>query len=259
MHSSKLLTIEQAVYTSVRGKLTSGYQLAAASPGISPELARELSRWGPAHDCLEDPTPSSQSWNFHALDDFHWCLSQTIAAGAEYSGRRGPRIVTQMFVLDEVAFESFDYHPIRALQAIQASCSSNLSADLQPALPSQRMRAPTRFLPQVNCEQLRRLEAIRDAIGDQQAIAVCGRGAPRSVLKRLFDCLPPQDRKALWFTTGLRHSLRRPFRLYFLPAELRQQRVVLAQTGAVAFDLTFLEAPGVGVPLFAAILPSCGQ
>ncbi len=245
MQVSKLISVEQAVFTSVRGRLASGYQLAATSPGIHPELARELSHWGPAHDSLEDPSPSAQSLNFHPLDEQHWCLSQTLATGAEYSGRRGLRIVTQMFVLGSEAFGSFDFHPIRALQAIQANYACNVSADLDETLRSRRIRVPTRFAKDVDPCLVDRLERFREALRNPKPIAVQSHDPARTLLKRLFDCLAPEDRQRLSFTTGLRHSLRRPFKLYFLPADVRQQKSVLEQTGAAKLEVDFLEASRV--------------
>ncbi|MBM4004698.1 MAG: hypothetical protein FJ295_15675 [Planctomycetes bacterium] len=237
---SKLISLEQALYTSVKGRQSSGYQLASISPGITPELARELSRWGPAHDCLEE-APAPHSFNFHPLDPRHWCLSETQATGAEYSGRRGARIVTQMFVLHESSFAAFDFQPVRALQAIRAAVPFDLGAAKREQLPSRHMRVPTllRFAP--SAEQSRCLIPLLELVRRGQPIGLISQSPPRTILKRLFDCLDPVDRRDLSFTTGLRFSLRRPFRLYFLPAHPQTRRAFLAQSGVAAFDLDFLD------------------
>ena len=47
-----VMRLEQAIFTSVRSERLDGYQLAARSSGVTDELAKELTGWGPAHDSL---------------------------------------------------------------------------------------------------------------------------------------------------------------------------------------------------------------
>ncbi len=86
------MRLEQAIFTSVRSERLDGYQLAARSPGIDDDLAKELITWGPAHDSLWDNSLRASSLNFHALSDDRFCVSKTVLAGAEYSGRSGGRV-----------------------------------------------------------------------------------------------------------------------------------------------------------------------
>ena len=84
--------VEQAIFTSLKTRRQEGYQLAAVSPGIASEGAKELEVWGPAHDSLLDGMQGASSVNFHPLTSGDYCVSRTVAAGEEYSGRGGPRI-----------------------------------------------------------------------------------------------------------------------------------------------------------------------
>ena len=95
------MRLEQAIFTSVRSERLDGYQLAARSGGVSDELAKELTAWGPAHDSLWDTRhPDAQQRQLpSACRTVDYCVSQTTLAGAEYSGRGGGRVYTQMFVL----------------------------------------------------------------------------------------------------------------------------------------------------------------
>ena len=93
------MLIEQAVFTSARTDRARGYHLVAGSPGIRVEDARQLSAWAPAHGSLCGTELDAQSVNFHPLASGAVCVSRSAAAGAEYSGRSGPRVYTQFFVV----------------------------------------------------------------------------------------------------------------------------------------------------------------
>src|SRR5687767_10621746 len=93
------MRLEQAIFTSVKSSRLDGYQLAAASPGITPDVSKELTIWGPAHDSLWDTRRDARSVNFFPLASGDYCLSSTTIAGEEYSGRGGGRVYSQMFLL----------------------------------------------------------------------------------------------------------------------------------------------------------------
>src|SRR5437773_11290410 len=105
------MRLEQAIFTSIQSSRLDGYQLAAASGGITAEQTKELTAWGPAHDSLWDTRRDGRSVNFHPLADDRFCLSCTTVAGEEYSGRGGGRIYTQMFILPREALEPFANDP----------------------------------------------------------------------------------------------------------------------------------------------------
>ena len=93
------MRLDQAIFTSVKSSRLDGYQLAAASSGVTDAIAQELMVWGPAHDSLWDTRRDARSINFHPLASGEYCLSCTTLAGAEYSGRGGGRVYTQMFLV----------------------------------------------------------------------------------------------------------------------------------------------------------------
>src|SRR5687768_15734679 len=103
--------LDQALFTSVRGSRLEGYQLAARSAGIGEAEVRELSRCSPGHDALLDPREGAESVNFHRLESGRYCVSRTVKAGAEYSGREGPRIATNLLVCDDGVFHRFAFNP----------------------------------------------------------------------------------------------------------------------------------------------------
>src|ERR1700688_621594 len=113
------MAIEQAVFTSAQTDRSRGYQLVATSPGISPDVVRELTTWGPSHGSLCATGEEAISVNFHNVADGYWCVSQSIESGEEYSGRGGPRIYTQSFVIAAEEFARFANNPFGLLRAIR--------------------------------------------------------------------------------------------------------------------------------------------
>src|SRR5947208_10515573 len=130
------MRIEQAIFTSLQSSRLDGYQLAAASSGITAEQAKELTVWGPAHDSLWDTRCDARSVNFHPLADGQFCLSCTTIAGAEYSGRGGGRVHTQMFVLNRDALEQFANDPFLVLRALSAAGRLLVLDQVPSSLPS---------------------------------------------------------------------------------------------------------------------------
>lgn len=218
------MQIEQAIFTSVRSQRLDGYQLAATSSGISPAVARELSVWGPAHDSLCSDQPDTTSVNFHPLVDDLYCISRTTLSGAEYSGRGGGRVYTQMLVVPREAMIRFACDPFLVLQAAEASGRLVVYGDVPDSLPPLRLlgrAAPSAarlgaVTSQVGAETLAELAAALAAT--DPVIVICDLPAG-ALIQAAFHRLTEQQRLTASFTTGLRHSARRPFRLSILPAD----------------------------------------
>ena len=113
-----LAVVQQAIFTSAKTDVSAGYQVLAASPGIVEFDRRELAAWGPSHDSLLDPGLAAVSVNFFPLPSGSFCLSRTVPAGWEYSGRGGHRIYTHCLIVPPEALRQFANHPL--------SCSPRL-------------------------------------------------------------------------------------------------------------------------------------
>ena len=240
------MRIPQAIFTSLRGEQFAGYQLAARSPEISEELAQELASWGPAHDSLLDEAAGEPSINFHPLGPENFCLSLTSSAGPEYSGRAGERIYTQMFVLSHAALARFDNHPLLILRTLEAAGRVLVYDELPRGLRSVPLvgRAGEadwdcleRVLEQISPERLTNLAA---TLFESASLGLATTLPPRPLVSALFQLLLPEERTKLSFTTGLRHSLRRPFRLFLLPRDPAARRQLQRQPGVTLVEIPSL-------------------
>jgi len=223
--------IEQAIFTSAETDRGCGYQVVAASGGVCDGDLRELAVWGPSHEALLDATPSAVSFNFHPLPSGAYCVSRTTPAGCEYSGR-GVRIYTQCLIVSPEVLARFANNPFALLRAALAGGGLRVYDDVPQRL--EPLRLAGRAAP-VDAALLTRLAAnpgpewiasLVQAALDSVTIAVVGGPPADHVIAGLINCIPPECRPEFSFSTGLKFSSRRPFRVVALPGDAEEQRRV---------------------------------
>ncbi len=243
------MLLEQAIFTSIKSRQQEGYQLAACSPGVSSDMAKELTQWGPAHDSLTINTFGATSINFHPLSLDSYCISKTTAAGEEYSGRGGARIYTQMIIVSHEALARFSYQPLAIVEALTASGSLDVLEKVPPQLPTLSLIGKASLMQPLRIAEVVGELGIERTLHFLQRALTCPRLAVRSVvpLERLFSVLlmlvPLRFRTEFSFSTGLRVSPRRPFRLLALSPDTTEQRNVERSSGARLLDLTRPDMP----------------
>ena len=146
--------IEQAVFTSAETDRSAGYQVVAASPGVSQADVRALEVWGPSHGALLELTPNAVSYNFHPLPSGWYSASRTTPAGWEYSGRRGARVYTQCLIVSPKTLARFANNPFALLRAALAAGALELHDEVPARLARLRLAGRT---PVVDSALLARL------------------------------------------------------------------------------------------------------
>jgi hypothetical protein len=239
------MRLEQAIFTSVRSERLDGYQLAARSGGVSDDLAKELTGWGPAHDSLWATDLGSTSVNFHGLTDGRYCVSQTTLSGAEYSGRGGGRVYTQMAIVPREGLDKFGGDPFLVLRALTASGRMIVYDNVPSELPSipligRAAPEPPAWIAEVVTKAGEETIAELTEAATHQGFVTVITDLP---VERLFQALLHQlhlaERLDVSFTTGLKPSSRRPFKLSIVPddpALVRQSQRL--QSGKVIEVLT---------------------
>ena len=233
--------IEQAIYTSAQTSRSSGYQLVVHSPGIDDADVRELSAWGPSHDSLWETGQTALSVNFHRLPSGAFCISQTTTAGEEFSQRRGPQLYTQQLVVSPEGFARFANNPFALLQAAIAAGHMQVVEKFPKQLEPLVLAAD---VPAANCHSLAQLAAaegaalvLHAALHAPSLGLVAGERGPR-LIAALFNALPVECRTDFTFTTGLRFSPRRTFRLICLPDSKAENQRFARQYNMTLLDLT---------------------
>ena len=237
------MRLEQAVFTSIKSPRLNGYQLAATSSGVTSEMARELTIWGPAHDSLWDTRRDGRSVNFHPLTTGDYCLSCTTLAGAEYSGRGGGRVDTQMFVVPRDVLARFAFDPFLVLRALAAAGRLVVHDQVPETLPSVPLlgrseRPDASLISQVLDEVGSKVfDELVNAVGNSPSVAVLTSGHVERLFQAILHAFTPDERLTLSFTTGLKDSPRRPFKLFVLPNDPTIIRQSQRHSGAKVIDL----------------------
>jgi len=227
--------IEQAVFTSAETDRSAGYQVVAASPGLNEHDARQLALWCPSHDALLQPGPDASSLNFHPLPSGSYCVSRTTPAGWEYSGRGGLRVYTQCLVVPRPVLARFANNPFALVRAALSKGVIRCYQKVPPRL--ERIELPGRaavvdkpLLAQL-AAQLGAdwLGALVQAALRPGRVAIAGGPPAEQVIAGLINCLPVACRTELSFSTGLKYSSQRPFRVVALPDDTEEHSRVNQQ------------------------------
>lgn len=254
------MLVEQAIFTSARTKRLDGYQLVAASDGISGEDCHSLTQWCPAHDSLVESLPSATSINFHPLASENFCVSRTMVAGAEYSGRRGGRVFTQCFVLPPALLEKFSSNPFRVLEAISAAGHVKYYDQIPKRLEPFHLVGRASVIDRNLLRELRadsRCASLTDvvaAVTGHPSVCIIDRRTPEMWLAALFSVLPVECRTQLSFCTGLQFSARRPFRCISRKILDRDVRKSSQRTGVTLLDIDEAAASAHEAPQGWALL-----
>lgn len=238
------LLIEQAIFTSTETDRGAGYQLAATSPNIDAADLHDLRVWGPSHDSLVNSGGDAVSINFHPLPSGAYCVSKTTPAGSEYSGRSGQLIYTQCLVVPAEVLLRFSNNPFALLKAAFAQGSlcvhEQLPNQLAPfSLVGKAAAVDLSLLGQlVTKPGSQWLGALVDrAISSTTIVLVAERGRER-LMAGLINALPVECRTAFSFSTGLKPSPRRPFRVVGMADMAGETGHALRRPEVSIFELT---------------------
>jgi len=222
--------VEQAVFTSARTDRSAGYRVVSQSPGVCEADARELAVRGPSHDSLLESGPDAASLNFHPLPSGAYCVSRTTPAGWEYSGRGGHRVYTQCLIVPPEVLARFANNPFALIRAALAGGALGtfdpVPEKLEPLrLPGKAAPVDKNLLARLtNRHGPRRLAALVDAALSSDCLAVPGGPEAGEWIAGLFSCLPVECRTEFSFSTGLRFSSRRRFRIVAISDDPAEQR-----------------------------------
>jgi hypothetical protein len=184
------------------------------------------------------------SYNFHPLPSGMFCISRTVPAGWEYSGRGGVRVYTHGLIVSPEALLRFSNNPFSVIKAALAGglfeIRDPLPVQLEPVslvggatTVDQNLLAELAGQPGAEAMAVL-LQAARDAV----CLAVGGLVPPEKLIAGLINCLPLTHRTEYSFTTGLKFSPRRPFRLVAMPSDPAERRWLEHHNNVSTLDLS---------------------
>lgn len=230
--SGVLIKVEQAIFTSVRSRRHQGYHLVAQSPGFESSLVPVLSTWGPSHGSLLDDQPTAESINFAPLTP-DWCaVSRTTYGGPEYSGRGGLQVFTRFILMRRDQLAGYENNALALIRT--AMTLGFLRLHVAPPEQLEAIELPDHALADV----VEQTEAAHVPIDDvmrilrfQNRVAILGLRNPYPTLAQIIQGTPREERLHLSFTTGLKPSVHRDFRLHFVTSADMQLHGQLTSQG----------------------------
>lgn len=251
------MLIEQAIFTSAKTVRFDGYQLVACSRGVSEEDSRELAVWGPSHGALCEARDEASSVNFHRLTSGVCCVSKTVAAGEEFSGRGGARIYTQYLLVPSEVFARFANNPFAVLRAAWAKGLLNVHERVPTTLEQSSLVGRSAIVDEGLLAQLadqwgpERVGRLVAAVVNPGQVLLTGASHCETLLGGLVNCFPAECRTDLSFTTGLLPSPRRPFRLVPSDLDAAERRRAARQPGVQVLDLSVVSIDDEELPGWA--------
>ena len=213
------MQVEQAIFTSARSLHASGYHLTARSRGIDDGLAQTISPWGPSHASLVSEEFDASSLNFFPVGNDRFALSRSVYGGHEYSQRGEFQIVSIIIVFHREQLAGYSDNPIALAQTVLALGHLRLRSVVHGSLslldiPDRSMFGFVSPFPEDRYDEIL-TSRVLDTIQDGRRVAVFGLSDPMPTLDQLARRVPRDQRAELSFTTGLKPSVHRDFRLHF--------------------------------------------
>lgn len=220
--------LEQAVFTSSKTNRGQGYQVVAKSRGVSDHLLVALTRWSPSHASLQSNDVTAESTNYHPLSSDIVAVSRTMYGLKEFSGRGGLQVVTIAIILKRSQLAGYENNCFRLARVARSLGYLRWQVRFPERISA--IELPNRELSEAFLH--REMEEPDDSYPPQQVAAMLQTGqrvalvaagsSPNHVAEAVIQSLPIKDRPSCYFTTGLKWSKQRPFRLQRLESIDRQ-------------------------------------
>ncbi len=209
------MLVEQAIYTSAVTSRGRGYHLVSRSAGITRSLETQLNLWCPSHASLLDPDDDASSLNFHPLDNDLFSLSRTVNGAPEFSQRGGLQVVTMILVVNRKQLAGYGNNSLVLARTARALGHLRWTNDFPTRLPSIELpdEASSESIVPTPSQPFPALQTTINLLRREQEVALVVENDGLSSIESILDQLPMSERCPISFTSGLKPSKQRPFRL----------------------------------------------
>lgn len=142
------LTVDHAVFTSVRSPMGEGYRIIAASGGIRPDERMETTRRAPSHGGLNTEDPDAVGVLGFPLPTGRYCVGFVRNAGKEHTARGGLRVHTHFVFLTPEQFSAFACDPWLVAGTVAAIDGDDPILKAAPSIPTLNLGEGCTQLPE---------------------------------------------------------------------------------------------------------------
>lgn len=236
------MLVDQVIFAATEHARTRAYRLTGQSIGVLPNDAAALQSWGPQRDALLDPHGTVTSLNCFPLPSGSHCLTQSRHDLSDLTSD-GRDTYTRGIVVSTEVLAQFGHNPFALWRAFEASSAARGWQHLPGELPQLQIQGSAREFDAsyVHAALLRYgvdpvLSAL-DAVVCHSAVATRLAGDAAGLFEAVWQLLPPQVRHELSFTTGLKFSPHRPFRVFAVSSDAAERQRVERQGDVAWVDL----------------------
>jgi hypothetical protein len=167
-----------------------------------------------------------------------------VPAGWEYSGRGGVRVYTHCLIVPAETLLKFSNNPFSILKAALASGAMDIRDPLPDRLDPIELAGGSAMVDQNLLVELaarpgsHAVAALLQGARDSICLAVGGgAGGSEKLIAGILNCLPLTHRAEFSFSTGLKFSPRRQFRIIALPNDTAERRWLEHHDNVLAIDV----------------------
>ncbi len=208
---------DYAIFTSVRTPMGNGYQLAAASKGVSHDEKAELKRRSPSHNALCSSELDTKGISAYPLSSGRYVVALSRYGNVEYSGRGGRCIDTHIVLLTPDDYAAFDCNPLRVQEALVAVIGNApvtkpprqldpLKLSMESQTPGHAITEPPSFGTSLDPAWLTHLAKW---LLTKRPIIITGIPAPLSALEWTLMTLPAGWRRDVAISAGIKYAMTR--------------------------------------------------
>lgn len=234
-----MLRIEQAVFAPDETRPTAPFGIIARSDGVIEADARELAVWCPTNGALL--ADHAASVNFHPLPSGAYCVSQTTPAHQELDICGAEPCRTHCLLVPAEILARFANNPFALIHEIGEERFSREAVGKKTRLESISVSGGTEAVDAVLLSKLaiapgsKKMASLVHLALNSISLALPN-DSPSELIAGLLNCLPPRCRADFSFSTGLKFSSRRPFRLVTVSDDPAERSWVAHHPNVTVFE-----------------------
>jgi hypothetical protein len=198
-----------------------------------------LTQWAPTHGGLQSQEVADSSLSYFAASQDWLVVMRTIYGGPEGSDRGGLQVVTRILAVRPEQLAAYDNHPLRLARTawiVGGLRLENNYRNLAPLdLPDRCLRTDPWPEP-ADMPQRHVLDKVALWLHQRERVALLGAAATFQDLAYVLGQLTRDERRWVSWTTGLKPSVQRPFRLHLFPTREPATRSQLTAQGVTCVD-----------------------
>lgn len=200
------VTVDQAVFTSVRSPMGEGYRIIAASPGVRIDEKSEMTRRAPSHGSLCSEAEDAAGLLAYPLASGRFAVAFCCHAGKEHTNRGGHRVYSHFALLSAEDYACFAFDPTRVAQALRESVGELLVLKQLPTLPQLALSVCRAKPIRPEAAMLDATAPIAFAVLSNKVTMAVGDGDTLASLEVLLAWLPAATRQKLAVSAGIKFS-----------------------------------------------------